>query len=211
MINLKKTLIAVLLFSGVILSLSGVSAQSNEGKSTTRSVAETNIVLSDDGAASNTNNNDGVSTVKKSSSGVFVFLRMLVVLIIVIGLIWLVFYFIKKKTNFVKTDDEYLRRAAYINIAPGKSVEVITLIDKAYLIGVTEENITLLGEINDEELIKAMNITSDKKNSTKKPATFSDVLDMFLVKGNKQKNVFEDSELKVDSVVGSEDKEESKE
>ena len=103
-------------------------------------------------------------------------------------------WFIKKKTNVVKTDDEYLRRAAYINIAPGKTVEVITLIDKAYLIGVTEDSITMLGEIHDDELIKAMNLTADKKNNTKKPASFADVLDMFLVKKGGTKSVFSDME-----------------
>ena len=52
----------------------------------------------------------------------------------------------------------------------------------------------MLGEINDEELIKAMNLTADKKNNTKKPASFADVLDMFLVKKGGQKNVFSDME-----------------
>ena len=125
---------------------------------------------------------------------------MIVVLIIVIGLIYGVLWFIKKKTNIVKTDDEYLRRAAYINIAPGKTVEVITLIDKAYLIGVTEDNITLLGEIHDDELIKAMNLTADKKNNTKKPANFSEVLDMFLVKKGGTKSVFSDMETGGDNL-----------
>ena len=125
---------------------------------------------------------------------------MIVVLVIVVALIYGVLWFIKKKTNAVKTDDEYLRRAAYINIAPGKTVEVITLINKAYLIGVTEDSITMLGEIQDEELIKAMNITADKKNNTKKPATFADVLDMFLVKKGGQKNVFTETEQQVDQM-----------
>ena len=57
-----------------------------------------------------------------------------------------------------------MRRVAYLNIAPGKTVEVITLIDKAYLIGVTEDNISLLGEIDDKELITITSVT-DKNNS----------------------------------------------
>ena len=72
--------------------------------------------------------------------------------------------------------------------------------DKAFLIGVTEDNITLLGEIHDDELIKAMNLSADKKNNTKKPATFSDVLDMFLVKKGGQKNVFSEEENQVENI-----------
>ena len=48
-----------------------------------------------------------------------------------------------------------------------------------------------------------MNITADKKNNTKKPATFSDVLEMFLVKKNGQKNVFSDTEQQVDQIFNS--------
>ena len=39
-----------------------------------------------------------------------------------------------------------------------------------------------------------------KKNNTKKPTTFSDVLDMFLVKKGGQKNVFSDTERQVDQI-----------
>lgn len=187
-----KKLLAVMFLC--ITAVFSIYSQNNTTANETP-LTEESIVFSDDAAAETTSaqNYKGPSTV-----GMFV--RMIVVLIIVVGLIYGVLWFIKKKTNVVKTDDEYLRRAAYINIAPGKTVEVITLIDKAYLIGVTEDSITMLGEIHDEELIKAMNLTADKKNNTKKPATFADVLDMFLVKKGGQKNVFSDTEQQVENM-----------
>lgn len=163
---------------------------------TTSQISEESIVLSDSLTV-----NDNINAVSeyKGTSTVATFVRMIVALVIVVGLIYGVLFFIKKKTNVVKTDDEYLRRAAYINIAPGKTVEVITLIDKAYLIGVTEDNITLLGEINDKELIEAMNISADKKANTKNPVNFSQVLDNFLIK-NKNKNIFSETETKIDQM-----------
>ncbi len=191
----KKLLAAVIVFMAAVFALySQTTTATNDQSAAT--ITEESIVFSDDASGdtgSSAQNYKGPSTV-----GMFV--RMIVVLIIVVGLIYGVLWFIKKKTNVVKTDDEYLRRAAYINIAPGKSVEVITLIDKAFLIGVTEDNITLLGEIHDDELIKAMNLSADKKNNTKKPATFSDVLDMFLVKKGGQKNVFSEEENQVENI-----------
>lgn len=144
------------------------------------------------------NDNQNTQNEIKTPSTIGVFVRMIFVLIIVIALIYSVFWFIKKKTNIVKTDDDYLRRVSYINLAPGKSVEVITLLDKGYLIGVTDSNISLLGEIDDKELIQAMNINADKKNNIKKPVNFTQVLDMFLIKGNKQKNVFTDNENEIE-------------
>jgi flagellar protein FliO/FliZ len=191
----KKLLAAVIVFMAAVFALySQTTAATNDQSAAT--ITEESIVFSDD--ASGDTGSSAQSYKGPSTVGMFV--RMIVVLIIVVGLIYGVLWFIKKKTNVVKTDDEYLRRAAYINIAPGKSVEVITLIDKAYLIGVTEDNITLLGEIHDDELIKAMNLSADKKNNTKKPATFSDVLNMFLVKKGGQKNVFSEEENQVENI-----------
>ena len=191
----KKLLAVLLLCLTAVFSLYSQNAAADKNTTAATSLTEESIVLTDDLAV------DNPSTASyKGPSTIGMFVRMIIVLIIVVGLIYGVLWFIKKKTNVVKTDDEYLRRAAYINIAPGKTVEVITLIDKAFLIGVTEDNITMLGEIHDDELIKAMNLSADKKNNTKKPATFADVLDMFLVKKGSQKNVFSDTEQQVDQI-----------
>ena len=189
----RKKLLAVIFLC--ITAASFLYSQ-NQTSQNQAPLTEESIVISD----SNPAESASAATAYKGPSTVGMFVRMIVVLIIVVGLIYGVLWFIKKKTNVVKTDDDYLRRAAYINIAPGKTVEVITLIDKAYLIGVTEDNITLLGEIHDDELIKAMNLSADKKNNTKKPTSFSDVLDMFLVKKGGQKNVFSDTERQVDQI-----------
>ena len=190
----KKLFAAVIIFIAAVFVLYSQNNSATNGASQS-TLTEESIVLSDDTTAAANSQN----TNYKGTSTIGVFVRMIVVLIIVVALIYGVFWFIRKKTNIVKTDDEYLRRAAYINIAPGKSVEVITLIDKAYLIGVTEDNITLLGEIDDKELISAMNLTADKRNNTKKPANFSEVLDMFLVKKGGQRNVFSDLENQLGS------------
>lgn len=190
----KKLLAVMLLCMTAIFSL---YSQNNNTQNETP-LTEESIVFSDE------SNTDSIaSQTYKGPSTVGTFVRMVVVLVIVIALIYGVLWFIKKKTNVVKTDDDYLRRAAYINIAPGKTIEVITLIDKAYLIGVTEDNITMLGEIDDKDLISAMNISADKKNNTKKPATFADVLDMFLIKKGGAKNVFSETEQQVDNMFNS--------
>ena len=193
----KKLFAAIIIFMGAVFALYSQNTGTSDESAVTVN-AEQSIILSDDAsAASNTQN---TNYKRPSTAGTFI--RMIVVLIIVIALIYGVLWFVKKKTNVVKTDDDYLRRAAWINIAPGKSVEVITLIDKAYLIGVTEDNITLLGEIDDKELISAMNLNADKKANTKKPASFSEVLDMFLVKKGGQKNVFTDIENQISNKSG---------
>lgn len=201
--TVNKSLVAVLLGMAFVLFAFPLSAQSNSASddSTQTSVSsldlEKSITFNDDVTSSVSTEN---TSSRKNSSGIGIFIRMVLVLILIVGLIYGVFWFIKKKTNVVTNDDDYLRRVAAINVAPGKSVQVVTLIDKAYLIGVTDDSITLLGEINDDELIKAMNLSADKKANIKKPLSFSEVLDMFLIKNNKTKSVFSDSEQKVDQM-----------
>lgn len=201
--TVNKSLVAVFLGMAFVLFAFPLSAQSNSTSddSTQSSVSsldlEKSITFNDDVTSSVSTEN---TSSRKNSSGIGIFIRMVLVLILIVGLIYGVFWFIKKKTNVVTNDDDYLRRVAAINVAPGKSVQVVTLIDKAYLIGVTDDSITLLGEINDDELIKAMNLNADKKSNTKKPVSFSEVLDMFLIKNNKTKSVFSDSEQKVDQM-----------
>lgn len=201
----KKLFAAVILFMAAVFCIYSQSETKNQTEQSI-SLSEDSIILSDSNDTNQTNTNR-----IRTTSTVGVFVRMIVVLILVVALIYGVFWFVKKKTNVVKTDDDYLRRVAYINIAPGKTVEVITLIDKAYLIGVTEGSISLLGEIDDKELIQAMNLNADKKNAVKKPVNFSEVLDMFLVKGNKNKNIFSEEENKVDSLFNNQNEQNEKE
>ena len=183
----------------LLLSFSILNAQqSTSSNQKDNVVSEQSIILNPQtDAVSQENANDEY----KPASTIGVFVRMIIVLIVVVLLIYAFFWFVKRKTNNnLKTDDDYLRRVAYLNIAPGKTVEVITLIDKAYLIGVTEDNINLLGEIDDKELITAMNLNSDKKANIKKPATFNEVLELFLQKGSKKKSVFSQEESKVENL-----------
>lgn len=195
----------MLFFAACIMNLSaqagGSAASGNQTVAEQSFENNTNYFNSSENTAGVTNGISG------STNGIFLFIRMIFVLIFVIALIYGVLWFIKNKTNAVKTDDEFLRRASYINIAPGKSVEVITLIDRAYLIGVTEDSMTLLGEINpspdaekDRELINALNLRADQTQNTKKPLNFGEVLNMFLAKGNKTENVFSETEQQVENL-----------
>lgn len=194
-----KSIKSLLTVVFLLLSFSILNAQqSTSTNQKDNVVSEQSIILNPQtDAVSQENANDEY----KPASTIGVFVRMIIVLIVVVLLIYAFFWFVKRKTNNnLKTDDDYLRRVAYLNIAPGKTVEVITLIDKAYLIGVTEDNINLLGEIDDKELITAMNLNSDKKANIKKPATFNEVLELFLQKGSKKKSVFSQEESKVENL-----------
>ena len=87
----------------------------------------------------------------------------------------------RKKMNGDSADDDmFLRKVAQVTVAPGKTVQIVTLLEKAFLIGVTDSSIELLGEISDKELVDAMNLNADKKQNTARARNFNDVLSLFL-------------------------------
>ncbi|MBP5748611.1 MAG: hypothetical protein J6W63_09655, partial [Treponema sp.] len=55
--------------------------------------------------------------------GLWVFVRMILVLGLVLGLIYLLYRFLKKNSYIASDDDKFLRRAASISLGPGKSVQ----------------------------------------------------------------------------------------
>lgn len=199
MVQIRKSL-----FILILLSLFNFAVFAAEGTSSSQNVDSTETVNTvQDSYFSdyyNNNNTQQNKDSKKKSSTAGYLVKMIIVLVIVIAMIYGVLWFIKKKTHVVKSEDDYLRRAAYIDIGPGKSVEVITLLEKGYLIGVTEDKITLLGEIDDKELISAMNVNADKNQNTKKPVNFGEVLELLTQKGGKSKSVFDESEKKMDNI-----------
>ncbi len=111
----------------------------------------------------------------------WVFFRMLFVLVVVVVCIYVAMNFMKRKMDGGITDDDmFLRKVAAISIAPGKSVQIVTLLERAYLLGVTENSIDLLGEITDKELVDAMNLNADRNEDNARARNFGDILSVFL-------------------------------
>lgn len=128
------------------------------------------------------------------------FLRMVISLLIVIGLVYFVVKIFRKNSGIADMDDSFLRRVAVLSIGSGKSVQIVTLLENAYLIGVTDNNINLISEIKDKELVDSLNLLADKNQNTNKPKNFSEVLDIFL-KGTKNKNAFSDDAKKASDIL----------
>lgn len=129
----------------------------------------------------------------RAPSSFGLFLRMVISLLVVIALVYFVVKIFRKNSGFADSDDSFLRKVAQISIGAGKSVQIVTLLENAYLIGVTDNNINLLAEIKDKELVDSLNLIADKNQNVSKPKSFADVLDLFLAKGLKNSSAFSDS------------------
>ncbi len=158
----------------------GVSAVSEEAGA----FSERDIDFSSWGASSSP---DGAGTVSLSPSvGFGSYVKMLLVLALVVAVIILIFRYVKKISGLsapLDGDDTFLRHVSGVSLGMNKSVQIVTLLDKAYILGVSDNSVNLIGEVEDKELVNAMNLWSDKRSRTAKPRSFSDVLDLFMSKG----------------------------
>ena len=167
------------------LSVIFSTSELNLNPHTSSNLDESQILLGETNPESQITFSDDESNLEKSS--VWLFVRMILVLILVIVAIYALMKFFKKKSTEVKSSDDFLRSVSSLSFGPGKSVEIVTLIDKAYVLGVTEKSINLIAEIDDKELIESLNLNHDKKSNVSKPINFAEVLDMFVNPKNKRK------------------------
>lgn len=124
------------------------------------------------------------SVERESESGVWILLRIIIVLALVCAAIYGVVYLMKRSTRINVANDPYLKSVAQLHLAPNKSLQVITVGAKAFLVGITEQAISLVGEIDDRELIDAMNLASER-NAVAAPASFASILSSFLPAQNR--------------------------
>ncbi len=142
------------------------------------------------------------------SNTFFLFFRMILVLAFVVaciyGVLWLMRRSMKRNP---KSSDPFLRNVSSIDLAVGKSVHVVTLLDRAYVVGVGENSVNLLGEFSsenekDRELINAMNLYADEHQNVRKPKSFADVLEIFMPKAAKGKSgIFGDTQKRMNDTI----------
>ena len=77
------------------------------------------------------------------------------------------------------------------------------------MLGVTDSNINLIAEITDKEMISALNLNFDKKQNTKKPMNFNDVLEMFMPKSSNKKSIYKNTEQAVENIAKAESTDEN--
>lgn len=177
----KKNLVVFLLI--LVCSVFSVAAQQNASAEETQVIEqpqntfdESSVLLGE----SRPNQAPGGG----GSSSFFLLLRMVLFLLIVVACIFLVFKFMKKTMAVPDNDDMFMRIVSSVNISPSKSVQIVTLTDKyAFMIGVSDDSVNLISQIDDPELIQAMNLYSDKQKKKSKPKNFADILDIFMPNG----------------------------
>ncbi len=177
----KKTVAVVLLLFFVSLVFSQEAQTQSESTVENLKSQETQYVFGNassnnaDTATNDTVNAQGGSSNSSTSSTIMPFINMILVLVAVIACIYGIVWLIKKSMRPGAENDPYLKKTASITLAPGKTVQIVTLQDKAYLLGVSDTSITLISEIDDKEFVDAMNLNTASTGG-KRPADFASLL-----------------------------------
>ena len=195
-ISLLFALTCNFVFAQTSINTADESAASTNVSGYTPSAFETNTDYFAESATGTASN----SVTTKTGTAKMI-IKMIVALVLVIAALYGIMLFFKKKNNPTQSDDDFMRRVSSLNFAPGKSIEVVTLVDRCFMLGVTDSNINLIAEITDKEMISALNLNFDKKQNTKKPMNFSDVLEIFMPNGPRNRQtVYQNTEQAVDNL-----------
>lgn len=84
--------------------------------------------------------------------------RLVLSLLFVLGLAYIALRLMRRGRLFSVNDDPYIKLVANLNIEQGKSIKVVTIGDKAYVISVAGSSINKIAELDDKALVDAMKL-----------------------------------------------------
>lgn len=175
-LNIYKSLILpLLLFSVVLCVYADEAASRGDERSDSSPQGEAAVVLNQDEAAFKVDEVPLPRSADRSTAAMLI--QLVLSLAAICALVYGVLYFIRRSKRFTAGDDPFLKNVARLTVAPNKMLCVVTLIDKAYVIGVSDSSLSLIAEVTDKELIDAMNLHAAQ--SAEQPQPFSSFLHTF--------------------------------
>jgi len=152
------------------------TAQRSEPAPSVSKDAEKDLLIAS-GTAGGTSEPGALPTTGATST-LWLFIRMILVLALVIACIYALVFFLKRGLNPVQTDNPFLKKAVSVNLAPGKWVHVLTMPGYAWLVGVSDAGVNLIGEITDKDLVDQL-ILEAGKLPQEKPKDFAEIFASF--------------------------------
>lgn len=146
------------------------------------------------------NETAGTVPIEKSNIGYYSYFRLILTLVIICGLIYVVYFFLKKKLRSHMEAAGIESSVLLVqSLGTGKTIQVVFIAGKYLLIGVTNETINCLGEITDEKEIERLEILyNDKK--VKSGTTFNEMFQNFLNRTFGKKREKEEFDYEKDSI-----------
>ncbi|NBF40934.1 MAG: hypothetical protein GVY14_11005 [Spirochaetes bacterium] len=139
-------------------------------------VDERSLTFGDD--AGENGGEAGVQPGSLNSFGVWDFVRMVIVLGIVIGIIYVVFYLLKRASGGRFENSPMIRVLGSHGLPGNKALHLVEVGRQVFLIGVGDDSITLVSEISDQESLDELRLKAST-TATERGGNFGDMLSGF--------------------------------
>jgi len=170
--KLKISALALLFLGvGLLVQIPYISAQEETPQEVDPRAGELTIIL-DGGGEGNAAPNEEIR-----GPSIWAFVRMILVLAMAAAAIYGVVFFIKRASKKIDTKDPFLKILASTHLGSNRYAHVVSVGNKAWLLGSSDGGVNLIGEIEDKDVINAM-LLEDSTKSAQTPGRFPDFLSM---------------------------------
>lgn len=135
---------------------------------------ETKLIISDKGAAGGT-----AGTKKVPLVSTWDFVRMILVLGAVVGVIYLLFFILKKGSHRKFLDNELIDIIGSKDLSGGKAVHLIKVGESIFLIGASDNSINLISRITEKETLDSLKLEVSERNRGGKKSFKNALSDIF--------------------------------
>jgi flagellar protein FliO/FliZ len=108
---------------------------------------------------------------------IWTFVRMVLVLALVAAAVYGIVFFIRRSSKKKDVEDPFLKVLANTHLGFNRYAHIVSVGDKAWLVGSSDGGVNLISEIDDKDVINAM-LLEDSEKSTRNQSRFPDFFGM---------------------------------
>jgi flagellar protein FliO/FliZ len=155
-LNLARVAAAVILSACCVSIYAQTPAAPAAGNQTVAAPAvdETTLALQDEGAA---------APAVRSPSSAWAIIRTLIALVVVAAAVYGVVYFLRKIGRPAEVRESNLKVLASAHLGSNRFVHVVSLGEKAWLVGASDGGVSLISELEDKESIDALLLEESRR------------------------------------------------
>ena len=172
----------VLLLAPILSSQAQESAENTTSKAAGRPLEESLLIL-DTGEPIEAAENDEMQGGPLVSS--WDFLRMVLILAAVVGVIYLIFWLLKRSMRRQLPQNDLIHLLGTRNLTGNRALHLVELGRQVFLVGAAEESISLISEIKNQETLDTIALEQSQMR-TRATQGFSHFFQSFLKSGKQQ-------------------------
>jgi len=172
----------VLLLAPILSSQAQESAENTTSKAAGRPLEESLLIL-DTGEPIEAAQNDEMQGGPLVSS--WDFLRMVLILAAVVGVIYLIFWLLKRSMRRQLPQNDLIHLLGTRNLTGNRALHLVELGRQVFLVGAAEESISLISEIKNQETLDTIALEQSQMR-TRATQGFSHFFQSFLKSGKQQ-------------------------